>query len=73
MADIPLDTRPTAARRRGKRIVTLRDFPAEWLPQPVQAAAQALEGLPSAGVGSQGGAELPSTHPVEKAPSVPAP
>jgi hypothetical protein len=35
MADIPLDTRPTLARLKKsgkKRNITLRDYPAEWLP-----------------------------------------
>lgn len=63
MADIPLDTRPTDARRRGKRIVTLKDFPAEWLPQPSRDASQSR----------QGGAELPSANPGEDKPAVPAP
>lgn len=47
MADIPLDTRATDARLRksgAKRIVTLRDFPSEWLsaaaPAPVAAAEE---------------------------------
>ncbi|KAL8292948.1 hypothetical protein RQP46_000642 [Phenoliferia psychrophenolica] len=73
MADIPLDSRPTVARRRGKRVVTLKDFPVEWLPQPLAAASpsSSVDELPNAGVGSQGGAgEVPVG---EKAPSGPAP
>ena len=54
MADIPVDTRSTLSRQAkkgsaGKR-VSIKDFPKEWLPTPPT-------GLPSAGVGKQGGAE----------------
>jgi hypothetical protein len=61
MTDIPVDTRPTLARLRksgAKRSVSLKDFPAEWLPSKPAAVAAAtpIANLPSAGVGSQGGA-----------------
>lgn len=65
MADIPLDDRPTLARLRKsgkKHYVSLKDFPSEWLPREVEVevAAGSVGGVevPSAGVGSQGGAVL---------------
>lgn len=45
MSDIPLDTRPTLSRLKKsgkKRLVTLKDFPIEWLPSisPVPAVVE---------------------------------
>ncbi|KDE04259.1 hypothetical protein MVLG_05287 [Microbotryum lychnidis-dioicae p1A1 Lamole] len=93
MSDIPLDPRPTLSRlvKSGKhKIVTLSDFPKEWLPasrkrsrprrdsmieagpkgtttvsaegtQAVEAEDKVdVQNLPSAGVGKQGGAEIPA-------------
>ncbi|KAK4705347.1 small subunit ribosomal protein S35, partial [Phenoliferia sp. Uapishka_3] len=65
MADIPLDTRPTDARRKGKRIVTLRDYPSEWLPRAE--GAKAVEASPNVKVASEGAAVPIST------PEAPAP
>lgn len=67
MADIPLDNRPTLARLRKsgkKHHVSLKDFPSEWLPREVGVEAGSVGGeVPSAGVGSLGGAAVGGATP----------
>ncbi|ORY72249.1 mitochondrial ribosomal subunit protein-domain-containing protein [Leucosporidium creatinivorum] len=71
MTDIPLDTRPTLSKLRksgSKRSSSLKNFPKEWLgaspsPSSPSAPSPSAQDLPSAGVGKQGGAELPTQKP----------